>query len=419
MTVAWRGRAKTAYVGVGYAGGERRWDETPERALGTLAISAAKTAIADAGMSGLEIDAVFSSPVPLGGNWAPRPIPVGVAERWSMSDDTEDGISKVTAAWMARNLGLEASTLLVDTPDMFSLTNAAVDALLSGRCTTALVFRALPNFAGRYQHSGGVAAAQVEHDLQFELPFGFAGPSYHAMYFQRYLWKYGVDHREMANFAIRNRRNGLKCAYGFYAKHRPQELSVEEYLNGRWIIEPLSIHDCDLPIMVGAAFILTTAERAKDLKQHPIYVVEQAHFKPVKRSTSYTLEDFEESNSREAKAVWTKSGITTGDVDFAQLYDGYLSMTPLWAEAFGFCGPGEGIKFLTSPDAELDGRLPINTSGGNNGAGRSHGASHIYDAVLQLRGQATGHQVADAALSLVQVGPPIAWGCQLLSRDVI
>jgi acetyl-CoA acetyltransferase len=417
MTAPWSGRGKAAYAGLGFSPVARRWDEKASTSLGALAMTAAGAALADAGLKPSDIDGVFSSPTPLGGLWQPHPVPQEMFTRFRMSENSEDGVSTVSAEWLGRNLDVADGAYAYNTQDMFVLTNAAVDALLSGRCKAALVFRALPSFPGRYNQGGASSGAVARGPAQFELPFGFTGPSYHAMYFQRYLWKYGLSHDAMAPFAVRNRANGLRNSYGFYAQHRPVPLTPEDYLKSPWIVQPISMNDCDLPIMVSVAFVLTTAERARDLRQPPVYVLHQTGGKPAKRSASYTLEDFEAENGAGAKAAWSASGFSPKDMSFAQLYDGYLSMTPLWAEACGLCRPGEGIAFLGSPDADLDGKLPVNTSGGNNGSGRTHGASHIYDAVLQLRRQAHGHQVKDAALALVQVGPPIDWGCQILGRE--
>ncbi len=404
-----------AFANVAFSPVTRRWDEQVETSLGAITLDTIREAVQGCGLALEDVDAVYASTYPLGGLWA-NTRHSGMSRRFAMSDAApHDGISYVSAEWATTNLGLQNPSIVSNHDDMFMMTNHANDALVDGRCKTAVIFRSLPNFQGRYNHGGQNAFTAIGGPAQYEMPYGYAVPALHASYFQRYLWKYGRKHKELAPFAVRNRTNGLLCEYGFYAQHRPVELTAEEYLAGRWIIEPLSIYDCDLPMMMASAFVMTTDERAKDLKHSPVYVLGQCGIEPTRRSVSYLLEDFEEQCREEAHRLWTESGVGPSDLDFAQLYDGFLVMTPFWAECFGFAEPGQGLPFLASSECDLTGTLPINTSGGNSGVGRCHGASHIVDTVLQLQKRAGARQIADAQVGLTQVGSPIAWGAQILS----
>lgn len=416
----WEHSGKVAFAGVGHSPVSRRWDGAAETSLGALTKIACMNAIADAGLNVDQIDAVFSSPGPLGETWAPRLIPPAVASAFQFpnSGDVEDGISKVTAEWLAANLGMKDLKLVQTMNGFVSVElNAAIDAVAEGHCSCVVVFRPLNNFEGRYGQSGPLAQAQAKGRSQFDMPYGFAGPASYASYFSRYLHKYGQTHEKMADFAVNNRRNGLMLEYGYYYQNRPDErLTKEDYLAGRWISEPVNIYDCDLPVMAVGAFVITTAEHARNLKHPPVYVLGRANVNNRPRSVTSALEDLEESNFRFGKRVWEDAGVGPRDVGFISLYDGYTVMTPLWLEAFGICGRGEALDWLSPGHIAIEGSLPLNTSGGNNGAGRTHGVSHHYDAILQIQGRAGPRQVKNSHLGLVETGPPPAAGAHVLSR---
>ena len=214
----WEHSGKVAYVGVGHAEVYRRWDEKAQTSLGALAIRAASRAIEDCGLRLEDIDGIFSSPGPLGGSWAPRSIPPSMVAQFQMSPaDAEDGISKVTSSWLARNMDIKNLKVYEDREVIVGrILNDAIDAVAAGKCNYALVLRPLNNFAGRYDQSGANASEEATGSGQFHLPYGFAGPARFATLFQRYLWKYNRKHEELADFVVNNRRNGLMCEYSYY-----------------------------------------------------------------------------------------------------------------------------------------------------------------------------------------------------------
>ena len=295
----WEHRGKVAFAGVGHAEVYRRWDETTETSSGALAIRAAMQAIEDCGLRPEDIDGVFSSPGPLGAAWAPRPVPALPMERFQMTPgDPEDGIAKVTAAWLVRNMGLTNVKVCRDNDVIIgTVLNDAIDAVASGRCTYALVIRPLINFGGRYGQEGEAASDRASGASQFQYPYGFAGPARIASLFQRYLWKYHRRHEELADFVVNNRRNGLMTEYGYYHQHRPEPLTKEAYLCARWVTEPVNLFDCDLPVHTAAAFILTTGERARHLPHRPAYVLSRGGIRHRPRSVTAALEDLEEANA--------------------------------------------------------------------------------------------------------------------------
>ncbi len=403
----WEHSGTVAYAGVGHAEVYRRWNEEPETSLGSLAITAASRAIEDCGLTINDIDGIFSAPGPLGGEWLPRPVPESMTDRFLMSHDGNDGIAKVTAQWLAKNMGIDNLKVSQDREAIIgSVLNDAINAVAVGKCNYALVLRPLNNFAGRYEQGGANSEEEVTGPGQFQLPYGFTGPARFATMFQRYLWKYKRNHDELANFVINNRRNGLMCEYSYYNQNKPEPLSRHEYLNARWICEPVNLYDCDMPVHTAAAFIITTADRARYLKQPPAYVLGRANTQHRARSVTFTLEDLEETNLEFARRLYDDAGISPRQIQFANLYDGFTVVTPLWVEAFGLCEKGQALQWMVDENISINGKLPLNTSGGSNGVVRTHGVSLHYDSILQIQGRAGERQVRNNDICIAESGPP-------------
>ena len=298
--------------------------------------------------------------------------------------------------------------------------NHAIELVASGRCNAVIVLRPLNNFPGRYGHYGANAAAETSGTGQFTTAYGHSGfVSTMATFFSRYLWKYGKTHDDLADLALVEHANGLRCEYGYFAQHAPEPLTREQYLSGRWIAEPINIYDCDLPMQVTGAFVVTAAEQARDLRQRPVYVrgIAGGPRARGRRASMYALEDAQAADAALARRLWQSAGLGPLEVDFANVYDAPLVLAPHLIEAFGFCGYGEALPFCNPEQIGTGGVLPINPWGGNVGAGRSHGIDHLYEAVLQLRGQAGARQIRGAAVGLVHVGPPVNGAAQVLGVD--
>ncbi len=410
----WQHSGKVAIVGIGHSPINRHWDEKPENSLGGLTIDAVEQAAADAGIPLKDIDGLFGSPWALGDAWSPRPVPAPMAERYQMTpNDPEDGISKVTSGWLARNMGLKNLKVQQDIQAFLGANiNNAIEAVAAGRCKCAVVIRSLNNFQGRYGQSGPNAGNEARGANQFTMPYGQAGPAGFAVYLTRYLWKYNLKPDDLADFAVNNRRNALMQDHGYWAENEPIPLTKEDYMLARWICWPIRLFDCDLPVMAAGAFIITTADRAKDLKHPPVYVLGHGGNAVQARG----LEEIEAGNATVARRTWESAGLGPKDMDFANLYDGYAVFTPLWIEAFGLAGKGDGIAFLKPERIAIEGSFPFNTSS-SNAAGRTHGVSHLYDAVVQIRGEAGPRQVKKHELGLVETGPPPNGHAQVLSRS--
>ena len=381
-------RGKVAVVGVGYS----RLSRDPQQTLGQDAVEACASAVADAGLKLEDIDGVSTA--------AKQPF---------ANAGSQDGADMVTPGYLVSSLKLpNVGWANNDKGQIGSSFIAAAEAIAAGECTTALVWRALSFPRGeRYSRVDPSAAAG---EMQFWTPYGFsdAGPPYYSYLYRRYMERYGATREHMATFIANNRANALLNEKGYWYNERPEPLSREGYLNSRMISEPYCIHDCDLPIQGCAAYLLTTTDRAQAAPNNPAYLVGYGDGKHP-RTTQGPLEAFQLFTQSVAKELWESTGMGPGDIDTANVYDGFSFVVYLYLESLGFCGEGEAFEFVQGDYTTLRGGLPLNTSGGNLGEGRLHGAAHISEAILQAQGRAGARQIKDANLTLAASGIR-SWG---------
>jgi acetyl-CoA acetyltransferase len=189
-------------------------------------------------------------------------------------------------------------------------------------------------------------------------------------------------------------------------------MTEEDYLNSRYIAEPLCLFDCDIPIEGCAAFVLTSADRARDLKNPPAYIAACAQNTARNRPAmiSYILDDYMACGATLAGKLWGDSGLGPRDIGAAQLYDGFSPSTYYWLEAGGFCPQGEAHAFVQDGRIALEGELPVNTFGGSLSEGRLHGMGHLAEAALQVTGRAGPRQIAGCSASCAIDGSPLLRG---------
>ena len=268
-------------------------------------------------------------------------------------------------------------------------------AVGDGLTKTCLVMYAMGNIEGRYGHGGANAEDRVYGNNAFLLPWGAqSGAAMNSLIvFKEYCTKYGKSVDGLAPFAINQRRNGLMVPWGYYTQHEPYQLTEEDYLNSRYIEEPLRIFDADRPVNSASAFIVTTSERAKTMKQKPVYILNHNQTRFHVRSTYYTLEENMEATDGLARMMWEGSGLGPKDVDVFNPYDGYLQFTQQYLEGFQWHGVkrGEAMDFYAG-DIRVEGSHPFCSSGGNIGTGRTR-YSLFTDSIEQLRGTAGQRQI--------------------------
>ena len=395
----WEHRGKVAAVGIGCSPAARRWDEKVETSLAAWTILAARKCLEDAGVSPSEVDGVVTCPSGLGASWAPRPIPEDFAKAYQLTPgNPNDGLTGMSADFLVRNMPeLKNVKFTMHGPGCMS--NAlcvAAQAVGSGLTQTCLVVRGSGNIEGRYGQSGAAALDTASGPAQWMAPWGFQGGIPQIAYgFDQYCRKYGTNHDRMAPYVVNQRRNGLMNPDGYYAQHRREVLTLEDYLNGRWIVKPMNIFDCDLPIQVAVSYLFTTPERARNMKQKPVYILNHASNRPRTRSSTETLEEIEASQRSLARKLYEGSGLTAKDIDVFNPYDGFTLFSQYYLEGLQWRGVkrGEAHDFYAS-DISVEGPNPFSPSGGNNGSGRTRWWMHS-DSIQQLQGRAGQRQVQD------------------------
>ncbi len=383
----WDNRCKIAVSGVGFSKATR----TAETPLAAHALQAVKAAVEDSGLKMSDIDGLATYP-----------------ELPATGHTEVDGISIVSVNCMMAMLKLPSLTWHIQTGsvNIGGAVQQATNALLAGVCKYAVVWRAMHNPKGTYQNLPG---ANASGPLQFTGPYGFGGPGQGmAVAYTRWLEKNNQNREKMATLAVTQRRhtqnNPLAYFYG-------TPLTREDYLNSRMVAHPFCLYDCDIPVQGACAIVLTTADRARDLKPQPAYLAgygQRLHFEVAGRIGS--LSSYMEGGSSSAKLTWERSGFTPKDVDVAQIYDGFSASVIYGLESYGFCKEGEALDFIQDGRMELDGELPLNTFGGSLGTGRIHGLWHIIEGALQVSGRAGKRQVKDVKVSFVGASAPIVQG---------
>ena len=192
-------------------------------------------------------------------------------------------------------------------------------------------------------------------------------------------------------------------------------MSREDYFASRWIAEPLRLFDCDVPVDGCVAMVVTSAERARDLRHPPAYIAGYGQNTAPRRALlHYALDDYMECGGSLARKLWASAGAGPREMNAAQLYDGFNPSTLYWLEAAGFCARGEGEGFVQDGRIALAGELPVNTFGGSLSEGRMHGMGHIAEAVRQVTGRAEQRQIAGAELVCAIDGSPMLRGSGLV-----
>jgi acetyl-CoA acetyltransferase len=391
----WPGRGKTAIVGVGYSELVRQ----SERPLGLLAIDACRDAVADAGLTARQIDGLATYP-----------------EAPFLGAGNRDGVDIVSVAWIINHLGLapdvrwyaQIETGMIATPVI-----EGAHALLSGACDYVLIWRAMHQ-PRRY---GAFSSERAAGDAQFLAPWGCISViQWHAMAWRRYMHAYGATREHLCTLAVNSRRNANLNPRAFFYK---KPMTRDDYFAARLIAEPFCLFDCDVPIEGCVALVMTTAERARDLRRPPAYLAGYGQNTASRPNLLYyTLDDYLVCGQSLASKLWSSSGLGPAEIDAAQLYDGFNPSTLYWLEAAGFCKRGEAYAFIQDGRIALEGELPVNTFGGSLSEGRLHGMGHIAEAVFQVTNRAERRQVPDAAAVCAIDGSPMLRGSGIVvTRD--
>lgn len=280
----------------------------------------------------------------------------------------------------------------------FSILHHAATAIATGVCNTVLITMADSLRSGLSRDQAMAMQSATGHP-QFETPYGLTVPAYYALIARAHMEKYGTTAEQMAAVAVSGRQ---------YAELNPTAqmrtpITIEDVVNSRMIADPLHLLDCSLVSDGGSAVILTSAERAKDFPNHPVYVLgfgEGHSHEHISQARSLTTSSAVESGQR----AYQMAGLGPSDIDVAQIYDCFTPVVLIELEDLGFCAKGEGGPFAASGATQLGGSLPMNTNGGllsHCHPGNPGSMFALTEAVSQLRHTADQRQVNNAQVALV------------------
>lgn len=226
----------------------------------------------------------------------------------------------------------------------------------------------------------------------------FGAPSGYAMAARRHMEKYGTTHDQLGNVAVAHRHHASMNPNAQFQ----DEITLEDYHASRWLAEPFHLLDSCPVSDSGAAWIVTTEERAKDLKQEPVYIrgLGQGHTSwDFYRRTDMTVSGAKVA----AESLWQTAEMSPSDVDFCEIYDCFTVVPLITLEDYGFVKKGEGGSFYEDKRTWIGGELPINTSGGLLSETGMPGPHLIVEGVRQLRHeyQETPRQVENCEVGLI------------------
>ena len=360
-----------AIVGIG----ETPFRRTLPEDLHTLMAEACRAALADAGLGVGDVDAVADST----GSYS-------------------------TLHEVLRHLGVRGPVQLGSSLHASPATVAAPlqAALLieSGLASTVLAFSG-SNWGSMRRGNTGVAHVDMEMKNAFEMPQGWYPQVVHfAGMARRRMALYGMKEEELGAVAVAARRHAVLAGERAVLGHKP--LTLAQYLDAPYLAEPYRAHDCCVVNDGAAAFVMTSRERARDLRQPPVDVLGIGlGVLPMGEYSSLREDYLRTAAVHSGPAAFSMAGVSPREVDFAALYDNFTGMVVQQLEDLGFCRPGEGGGFVSGGRVELDGELPLATAGGQLAGAFLLGGNLVTEAVKQLRGAGEARQVAGAEVGLV------------------
>jgi acetyl-CoA acetyltransferase len=368
-------KSVTAIAGIG----QTEFSKNSGRSELQLASEAVRAALKDAGLKPADVDGLVT-----------------------MTHDINDELA------LMRSVGIEEVRWTSRTPfgggGSSALLEHAAAAVASGTADVVVIYRAFnERSATRFGQPGQRA---VPPGWNWYLPFGLDTPAkIYSLWYQRYMDKFGLTNEDFGRYTVIARKHAASNPNAWFYK-RP--ITLEDHQNSRWIVEPiLRLLDCCQESDGGVALVVTSAERAADLRQ-PLVTIEgatQGNLIGGDTMFNYYGPDTARFGQAEyvARQLWDSTGLKPSDIDAAMIYENFSPVVFYQLEAFGFCGFGEAKDFIADGHIELGGTLPVNTHGGLLGEAYIHGVNNVLEGVRQLRGTSV-NQVPGAAHVLCAAG---------------
>jgi acetyl-CoA acetyltransferase len=296
-------------------------------------------------------------------------------------------------------------------------------AVSSGVADVVVVYRAFNERSGNRFGAGPPPFAYTANtDQEYRNwinPYGLMTPAQQEAFLaRRYMHKYGATSADFGAVSVLSRKNAANNPKAWFYQ-RP--ITLEDHQNSRWIAEPLRLLDCCQESDGGQAVVIVSTERARDLPHPPAVITGAAQgVGPQQISmSSYYREDIDRMPEVRlvAEQLWAQCGHGPEQMDAAIIYDAFTPMVLLQLEEYGFCGIGEAKDFIADGNLELDGRLPVNTHGGQLGEGYIHGVNGIAEGVRLIRRSSTNQPAKGINNVLVTAGSPVPHSAIVLSAD--
>jgi len=365
-------RDKACVTGVG----ETTYMRGSTQSAFELQIEASLKAIADAGLDPKQIDGV---------------IPIGIVSATAEDFIDNFGIPDLRFSALVPHGGASPVMAL----------QCAAAAVAAGVCNHVLIAFGR-NVTGAAATKAGArihTMPQFHYVTEFEYPIGNAAPAQiYAPMAQRHMALYGTKVSHFGEVAVAHRQHALLNDNAVMKK----PMTLEDHANSRMIADPFRLFDCSLESDGGAACIVSSAERASDLKHRRIFISGTAAGHPDQPGAITQRPDITSLGiAKAAQRAFQMAGVTHADIDVAEIYDCFTYAVIRQLEDLGFCKKGEGGPFVEGGRLRLDGALPTNTHGGLLSQAHVWGLNHIVELVRQLRGNAGRAQVKDAEVGLV------------------
>jgi acetyl-CoA C-acetyltransferase len=345
----------------------RRW--APDKTAFQIAAESARGALEDAGLTIKDVDGYATS-----------------------------GVGPIGALSMCHHLNLKPdwidSTAIGGSSFVAQVAYAGA-AIRAGLCRTVLITYGATAASERFAIGTGGGFSQDPPDA-FDIPYGPTIVGAYGLVAQRHMHEYGTTSEQLAEIAVTIRRH---ASLNPNAKYR-DPITVEDVLASRVISSPLHLLDCCMISDGGGALVVTSAERARDLKKRPALVLGAG---VANRHNGIGQRDILDIAARQSGAkAFERSGVKHSDVDLCMIYDSFTITVLSTLENLGFCKLGEGGPFVQNGRIGLGGELPVNLDGG--GLSSNHpgmrGIFLVIEAVKQLRGESGERQVKDAKIAL-------------------
>ncbi|KLO28862.1 diterpenoid dioxygenase [Mycolicibacter heraklionensis] len=360
-----------------------------------LTVDAVKEALDNAGLTIDQIDGVSTYPGRMGGYLGFSPVG---------AEELVEAL-RIKATWFAG--GLELTSQL-------GAVVAAVGAVKAGQARHVICFRTVYEAAAldRPDEWPADRPERVDGWPSWFTPFhSYSAANSFAQYATRHFKKYGMTREQLAQISLTDRKHGALNPRALVR----DPLTMDEYLSAPMISSPLCLFDCDRYTDASTVLIVSAGSAIDEVTCTPIRIAAMA--------ACYDIPSWDQTDWYAAyqagPQLWKNTDYTPADVDTAQLYDGFSFITCQWLEALGFCEIGGAGEFLDGGhNIALDGVLPLNTGGGQIGAGRLHGFGFPHEAVVQLRGQGGERQIqGDPRVAVCSSGGGPYATAMLLAND--